>query len=65
MAAKLRSMGNRRKTNLAVAAQPDGESKKNLIAMCWSPGSQAIGAAANSISSRHASGNLPMIRSII
>jgi len=50
---------------LRAAIQPGCGSKKKLTRVCCSTGTQAIGAASSSAGPRHASGSLPMIRSII
>src|SRR5262245_30123133 len=48
-----------------AATQPPWASKKKLIIICCSTGTQAIGPAISSASPRQASGSLAMIRSII
>src|SRR5262245_13882960 len=48
-----------------AAIQPPWASKKKVIIICCSTGTQAIGPAINSASPRQASGSLAMIRSII
>ena len=50
---------------LSAAIQPGCGSKKKLMSVCCSTGTQAIGAANSSAGPRHASGSLPMIRSIM
>src|SRR5262245_33316707 len=48
-----------------AATQPPWASKKKVIIICCSTGTQAIGPAISSANPRQASGSLAMIRSII
>src|SRR5439155_25348352 len=65
MPARARSTGKRRKTHLAAATQGELESKKKATRVCCSRGIQAMGTAAASARSCHASGSVSISESSI